>query len=66
MLRRVIPTLVVWIVILIALDLPSVMAVSGVVVALLLAWWEERKELAERAEAEAENDRFEETPLFYV
>lgn len=57
----------VWLTFVLALDLPRVMAVAGVVTAVLLAWWDEQKEIAERAELFEEDDEpFERDPIFYA
>jgi hypothetical protein len=61
MLRHALPTLVVWIAVVLALDLPPVMAATGVVVALLLGLREERQQVA------VDDEPFEETPpIFYI
>jgi hypothetical protein len=70
-LRRATPTLIVWIAVLLTLDLPRSMAVAGVMVGLLLAWWETKKEIAalalEHGDADDQDAPFEQTPpIFYV
>lgn len=67
MLRQAILTALVWLLIVVVLDLPSVMAAAGVLFAFLFAWCDEQKRLA-AVEVECEDEEpFEQTPpLFYV
>jgi hypothetical protein len=60
---RAILVSVVWLAFVVVLDLPLVMAVAGVVVAVVLAWWEEKKERV--AELVEEDEPFEREPTFY-
>jgi hypothetical protein len=60
-LLRALPTLVVWVVVVVALDLPSVMAATGVVIALLLGLREERAQVADN-----HDEPFEDDPTFYA
>jgi hypothetical protein len=68
-LTRALPTSVVWVAVVFALDLPGVMAVAGVVTALYLAWWDRQKEIAARSLEYGEpfeRDPFEEdVPIFH-
>jgi hypothetical protein len=69
MLKRALPTLVVWVAVVVALDLPRVMALAGVVTALYLGWWDERNEIAARLlrhDEPFESDPFKEhAPIFH-
>ena len=62
MLTRAIPTSVVWIIVVLALDPPPVMAATGVGVALLLGWREERTPRAADGTASRSRGR----RIFYV
>ena len=70
MVKQAIPTLVVWILVVLALDLPTEVAAPGVVFAFALGWWEEKKRLgAPPAEVEHDGDGdelFERDPVFYA
>ena len=75
MLRLTLPTLLVWLVFVFAADLSSSVAVSGVVVACILGWWETQQRLAasadeveyvEEFEDEADEPFAREAPIYYV
>jgi hypothetical protein len=64
---RAVVVTAIWLTLILSLDLPHSVAVSGVVFAWLFAWWEERKADATHVVEVEENDEpFEETPpTFY-
>jgi hypothetical protein len=75
-LRQALPTAAIWLAFVIALDLPPVLASSGLVFACVFAWWDEQKRRAAEVDEQVcaeelpsydEDEPFEEHPLvFYV
>jgi hypothetical protein len=49
-LRQALPTAAIWLAFVVALDLPSLVAASGVAFAFLFAWWNEQKPEAAQTE----------------
>ena len=66
-LARALPTLGVWVAVVLALDLPRVMALAGLVAALSLGWWAEHREIVARAEMPGDeaDEPFVRYPVFY-
>jgi hypothetical protein len=75
-LRQALPTAAIWLAFVVALDLPPVLAASGLVFAFVFAWWDEQKRSAAEVDKQVyaeellnydEEDPFEEHPLvFYM